>query len=266
MRSNGTETLDTGNQALSLFELVQLMEALSESTSVRSVKLDYLELDYAGLMPGWLVSVADALGANAGVESLSLKGNNLRADSFRCVAEALASKMSLQSLALNNNRLDSVTCLAGVLALPALSSLFLDSNPLFEAGARALADALRPNRSLTVLSVQACQIGDEGAAAFGLMLPENTALKSLMLGVNRISDIGLRSLIQGLEQNHTLTALGLNSLPLGGEGLIHLAGFLERNISLKHVNLRGNRVNQTEVLSALARVWILSSLSYLGSF
>ena len=96
-----------------------------------------------------------------------------------------------------------------------LTILGLNSNQIGNAGASALADALRVNTSLTELNLYNNQIGDAGATALADALKLNTSLTTLNLNSNQIGDDGASALADALKTNTNLTILSLYSNQIG---------------------------------------------------
>merc|ERR1711935_323281 len=71
-----------------------------------------------------------------------------------------------------------------------VTSLSLRGNSIGDAGAAAIAEALKTNTAVTFLRLDYNSIGDAGAAAIAEALTTNTAVTSLNLNSNRIGDAG----------------------------------------------------------------------------
>lgn len=113
--------------------------------------------------------------------------------------------------------------------------LHLFGNAIGDAGASAIADALRDNTSLERIYLGANQIGDQGAKALADTLRENTLtleqvqeltdddetppyLTALNLDDNVIGDIGVSALANALRDNTTLRILDLSTNRIGDGG------------------------------------------------
>ncbi|KAJ3334603.1 hypothetical protein HDU93_007652, partial [Gonapodya sp. JEL0774] len=90
------------------------------------------------------------------------------------------------------------------------TELDLRSNSIGEAGARAVADALKTNSTLTLLNLDWNEIGEAGARAVANALKTNTTLTSLDLRHNEIGEAGARAVADALKTNTTLTSLDLH--------------------------------------------------------
>jgi hypothetical protein len=90
-------------------------------------------------------------------------------------------------------------------------------------GACALAEALKTNSSLTVLSLDHNRITDGGGTALAEALTHNTSLRKLLLdGNTRLTDDTLVRFATSLKTNNVLQELDLSGLecgPVGGQAL-----------------------------------------------
>ena len=95
--------------------------------------------------------------------------------------------------------------------------LYLNDNPITDAGAAYLADALKNNKTIEELYLQYTNIGDAGLQHFLEMLKDNTTLKKLELGCTGITEAGAKTIIRSFSRggvsatNTTLEHLGLFS-------------------------------------------------------
>jgi hypothetical protein len=107
---------------------------------------------------------------------------------------------------------------------------------------QAVAEALESNRTLTALSMvyAAISIGDAGAEAIAKALKVNSSLTDLYLMHNAIGDPGAKAIAKALESNCTLTKMNLCHNAIGDAGAEALAKALDVNRTLKVLHLRGN--------------------------
>jgi len=89
-------------------------------------------------------------------------------------------------------------------AAPKLSKMNLAQNFIREE-AKALADALMSNRTLTSMNLGLNSIGNEGAEALADALKSNRTLTSMNLSRNSIGKEGAEALAEALKTNCTLT-------------------------------------------------------------
>lgn len=98
-----------------------------------------------------------------------------------------------------------------------LKALYLNDNPITDAGAFFLADALKNNHTLEELYMQYTNINDKGLQHFLDMLKVNKTLKKLELGACGITEAGSKAIIKAFDKggvankNVTLEHLGLMS-------------------------------------------------------
>ena len=109
-------------------------------------------------------------------------------------------------------------------------SLDLRYKQIRDAGAIALAEALKVNTSLTSLGLRNNEIGDAGAIALAKALKVNTSLTSLDLHYNEIGVAGAIALAEALKVNTTLTTLDLRINQIGAAGAIALETIRKRLI------------------------------------
>jgi len=122
------------------------------------------------------------------------------------------------------------------------TELNLGYNSIGDAGAAALAEALKANKMLTNLYLYGNSIGDAGAAALAEALKANTMLTALYLDSNSIGDAGAAALAEALKANKTLTALYLSSNSIGDAGAAALAEALKANTMLTALYLYGTSI------------------------
>jgi len=82
-------------------------------------------------------------------------------------------------------------------------------NHIVPEASKAIGAALRANKVLTTLNIQANSIGDEGAKALASALRVNGVLTDLNLGRNQIRDEGAAAIAEALRGNAVLKSLNL---------------------------------------------------------
>ena len=144
-----------------------------------------------------------------------------------CVAQvAAAARSGLRTLELTLNR-----------------SFELGDKAIGDAGAQALAIALRESATLTTLDLGGCDIRGAGAQALAGALCANATLTTLRLHCNGFGDLGVQALAGALHVNSTLTTLGLAGCSVGEDtGAQALAGALIENATLTELNLQENGI------------------------
>ena len=123
-----------------------------------------------------------------------------------------------------------------------LQTVTLESNNIGDAGATALAEALKVNTTLQTVNLQFNKIGDAGATALAEALKVNTALQTVNLEDNEIGDAGAVELAEALKVNTTVQTVHLGSNKIGDAGATALAEALKVNTTLQTVNLEDNRI------------------------
>ncbi|OHE72562.1 MAG: hypothetical protein A2007_06040 [Verrucomicrobia bacterium GWC2_42_7] len=118
-----------------------------------------------------------------------------------------------------------------------------ESDEFGDLGARALADALKINTSLTELNLTANGIGGVGARALADALKTNTSLTKLNLTGNKIGDVGAGALADVLRTNSTLIELNLSDNKISFYGASLIGEALDHNTSLTKLSLDGNYIS-----------------------
>ncbi len=129
-----------------------------------------------------------------------------------------------------------------ILGCPQLVRLDLLFNSIDDAGANAIADALKVNRSLETLDLAYNDIGDGGADAIADALNVNHSLKALKLFDNKIGDDGAKAIANALKVNHSLEKLGMSVNIIGDDGAKAIADALKDICSLKTLELNRNEI------------------------
>jgi Ran GTPase-activating protein (RanGAP) involved in mRNA processing and transport len=135
--------------------------------------------------------------------------------------------------------------------------LSLAGNAIGDAGAKAIAAALKLNVSLEELDLTGCSIGAEGCSAIAEALLSNTHLKHLVLDYNNIGSEGaaaLAVLLSDSSPSH-LERLDLSNTHIGTAGACALAS------GFSCIRSRGRRTRDTATAAAAAAVGKRSSSS-----
>jgi Leucine Rich repeat len=101
---------------------------------------------------------------------------------------------------------------------PTLTKLSFYNNSIGDAGASALAEALKVNKTLTELVVYRNIIGDAGASALAEALKVNKTLTELNVYGNSIGAAGASALVEALKVNNTLTELDVSGNSISKPG------------------------------------------------
>ncbi|KJE96145.1 hypothetical protein CAOG_06510 [Capsaspora owczarzaki ATCC 30864] len=121
-----------------------------------------------------------------------------------------------------------------------LTWLDLSNNQIGDSGVQAIAKSLKANETLTGLHLSNNQIGDSGVQAIAKSLKANETLTGLHLAGNRIGDAGAQAIAEVLKVNSTLTELSLHENQIGDVGAQGVAEALKVNSKLNQLSLRSN--------------------------
>jgi len=109
----------------------------------------------------------------------------------------------------------------------------------------ALINHLEANRQSTTLSLAYASISDDGVAETAKFVRDNPFVKYLDLRGNNIQAKGAIALANGIKLNRSLRSLNLkwNSIGRDPSGVSALCDALKSNLTIGHVDLRNNRMN-----------------------
>ncbi|KJE94543.1 hypothetical protein CAOG_05175 [Capsaspora owczarzaki ATCC 30864] len=127
-----------------------------------------------------------------------------------------------------------------------LTQLDLPYNQIGDVGAHAIAQALKVNTTVTKLYLLRNQIGDVGAQAIAEALKGNTTLTHVNLFHNHIGDAGAQAIAEALKGNTKLTKLYLGWNRVGDAGALSISEALQKNTTLRNLNLAENRIGYVE--------------------
>ena len=85
-------------------------------------------------------------------------------------------------------------------------------------------------------------IGTDGAKALAELLTTNTSITKLDLGNNRITTEGIKALVEAIKSNNSITSLNLNSNSIDDEGAKSLAELIQTSATVVKINLAGNKI------------------------
>ena len=123
--------------------------------------------------------------------------------------------------------------------------------------AGAMADLLRANTSMTILSLTGNKgVSVEGWREIALALRSNTHVHTLSLDYNNLGDDGVKVIAEGLMKNVSVKSLDLEGNKIGDEGAAGILNLLRINRSLVDVTLSpGNLISaslEDEIKAALS--------------
>ncbi|WP_375333338.1 hypothetical protein [Candidatus Tisiphia endosymbiont of Xenochironomus xenolabis] len=135
-----------------------------------------------------------------------------------------------------------------------LTILDLSSNFIGDEGAKAIAEALKKNKTLTSLNLSSNFIGAEGTKAIvEALLVYNSTLASLNLSLNNIKDGAVELIAKMLESNRTLTNFDLSHNRITVEGIKAIVESLKNNKTLTNLELSYNCIG-AEGIKAIAEM------------
>jgi len=109
----------------------------------------------------------------------------------------------------------------------------------------SLVNHLNSNKDSPSLSLAYASIGDDGAGEVARFIRDNVFIKYLDLRGNNIQATGAATLANGIKLNRSLRSLNLkwNSIGKDCTGVQALCDVLKSNMTISHVDLRNNRIN-----------------------
>ncbi|CAF1024628.1 unnamed protein product [Adineta steineri] len=135
------------------------------------------------------------------------------------------------------------------------TQLKLGQNRITSAGASYIADALRQNNTLEVLSLRNNNLDDIGVQYLTDMLKTNKSLKKLDLSGNHITSTGAMHLANMLKENEILTHLSLSKTNIADKGIQSLANVIQdNNKTLQALSLSGNKLLTYLSINALSNM------------
>mmetsp|Transcript_32101 Transcript_32101/g.53711 ORF Transcript_32101/g.53711 Transcript_32101/m.53711 type:complete len:320 (-) Transcript_32101:80-1039(-) len=130
-----------------------------------------------------------------------------------------------------------------------LVALWLEGNEIYPSGAKAMREILTVSPKLKYLYMSNNYIGDSGVSA---LAPAFSQCDVCHLGDNRIGAVGALSIAEALESDTSrVKTLVLDNNLLGDEGAISIAKSLTHNTTLKHLDLRYNRIGKQGICAFL---------------
>jgi hypothetical protein len=145
-----------------------------------------------------------------------------------------------------------------------VQALWLKRNKVGAAGAKALVEYLRTNRTLRILDLDETALGDEGFTTICDALAENGTVRHLYArgnGLGPASGAALAKCLRIRAEKHLpgLRSVFLGSNRLGDEGVAAIAGALPHATDLRRLILSSNRIEAVG-MRALAAAPMLESL------
>jgi Ran GTPase-activating protein (RanGAP) involved in mRNA processing and transport len=222
--------LDISNNSLYVAGAKALAKALSDNQVLTDLNVACNSLgEERDCMPdtSGIVALANTIKDMGGISVLSLKGNNLRANGGKALAEGLSGNQVIKELNIaDNNLANGGTDMSGVVALAdaipnmgALVSANLFWNDIGANQAHAFASILKEHPALkslcgnkgdeTELDMTGSEIGVEGAIMLAQEFTNNEARKKIAISGNAMNAAGCMVIVEALQGNNTLTELNI---------------------------------------------------------
>ena len=144
-----------------------------------------------------------------------------------------------------------------------LNGLNLSNNSISNAGAVALGQALCCNSTLEELHLSNNSISDAGAVALGQALHHNSTLMELVLSNNSISNTGVVAIAEALHHNSTLKYIYFSNNSISDAGVVAIAKALRHNSTLKYIYLSNNSIGDAGVVAIADALHHNSALKYI---
>ena len=146
------------------------------------------------------------------------------------------------------------------------SSINISSHNISDAGAFALAEALKVNTLFTALIMNNNNISDAGTSAIAEALKVNTPLTTLIIINNNIGNSAISAIAEALKVNKTLTTLIMNNNNIGNDGAQALAQALgtDGNKTLKTLDISINKINNMGIEAIIEMLKTNTSLTSLN--
>jgi len=112
-----------------------------------------------------------------------------------------------------------------------LTTVDLDNNGIGDAGACAIAEAIKQSRSpLTTVDLSDNTIGNVGATAIAEAITQSTSLAILDLSYNVIGNVGISAIAEAITHSTSLTELNLQLVYLRMRTIFCMQNFWKRRI------------------------------------
>ncbi|GMH33627.1 hypothetical protein BSKO_01461 [Bryopsis sp. KO-2023] len=180
--------LKNGNMKLSILSLSGTLMANKSAIAFGELfefnhTLTELDLSWNSIKSEGAKHLARGLMSNATLHKLNLSWNGLENDGVTALGEMLMMNLGIKELNLISTRAGAEACLIiseGLKANDILETLYMDGNPIGDAGARHLMHALSQNKSLKFLGLQGSNLtstvveGEPQAARFNPACPDGS--------------------------------------------------------------------------------------------
>ncbi|KAJ8611885.1 hypothetical protein CTAYLR_005813 [Chrysophaeum taylorii] len=241
------------------YRLSRVLPMGKEALRVLFEPIEELHLGYRNIGNGDVAAaVAEVLKHNSTLQTLNLR------HVFLTEERRLSEKSRRRANSIDNA---GATAIAGALKqISTLQTIVLSWNFIGASGATAIADVLTQNM-LETLNMRGNCIREAGATAIAKALIEHkSSLKTLDLDWNSIGDAGAAAIAELLKENSssTLQTLELRYNGIGADGAAAVAAGLEQNLALQRLDLGRNSVGDAGAASLATALAKKSRLRCLG--
>ena len=220
----------------------QVMQAAKKPVSLKKLFLRSNNLSSAGA--GELKKLAPVL-KNCTV--LDISYNDLGDDGLRHITKLLSSTPQLKVMCIASNDIHNIGDFCDALtALPLLTHLYFNINPIGCEAATHFSSILSKCQSLTHLGLGNISLGDNGIQLLAEELAQAHSLKHLDLEDNEISEIGAAYLANVLHKC-SITKLILGSNAIGSSGASLIFSSLSSCKSLQYLDISGCSIERNDL-------------------
>jgi Ran GTPase-activating protein (RanGAP) involved in mRNA processing and transport len=183
--------------------------------------------------------------------------------------EDCAAETSVRSI--NSLAASLLSAVSTKVTFHAMQELFLGGTGMGSTGCHAVARLLANSRSLRVLSLPNCDIGDDELSVLAASIKHNKdhlPIESLQLSFNRITHRGLETLTNALWGSVTLKELEVDNNEIGDRGAHHIAAIIPgmRTLEVLDVGFNSIKVAGLNILmKTIAESQCLQSVSISGN-
>ena len=220
------------------------------------------------------MAIADFIRRGSCLQKVYLTGNRIGGDGVKAIAQAILEREASKSADadMENDSIkpdpahfhqslqlgDSASNYSPIIANSTISTtssaaknfrniqeLFLGGTGMGRVGCQAVTQLLEKSRSLRVLSLPNCDIGDDDLAAMATSIKANKdalPIESLQLSFNKISHKGLEALTNALWGSETLKQLEVDNNEIGDQGAHHIAAIIPGMKEFKALDVGFNSI------------------------
>jgi Ran GTPase-activating protein (RanGAP) involved in mRNA processing and transport len=152
-----------------------------------------------------------------------------------------------------------------------MQELFLGGTGMGSVGCQAVSRLLQKSRSIRVISLPNCDIGDEEVAMLAASIKQNKdrlPIVSIQLSFNKITHKGLESLTNALWGSTTLKELEVDNNEIGDQGAHHIAAVVPGMSALRVLDVGFNSIKAAGInvlMKTIAESEYLESFSISGN-